>query len=169
MRRFLFFFVAACNVSLSSVGFDIPYDIPTQTVPGNQTANAAGVAVDVPLMPIPVNINLAQEEQQNGVSGVITTVTLTSLSFSITGSGCFDFVQSISLSIESTNASSSLAPAVIATGANPGCVQTFSLSTSNVNLQPYLDEGAQIAPTVSGIPPASDVTFDGQLVAHASL
>jgi hypothetical protein len=162
--------VTGCSLSLSSVGFDIPYSIPAQTVPGDQDAHNAGVSVDVPLTPIPLNIDLAQEEQQNGVSGVITTVTLTSLSLSITqGSGCFDFVDSLSLSIESTNPSTSLPIAVVATGANPGCVQTFMLTPTSVNLKPYLDEGAQIAPSASGVPPAADVSFDGQLVAHASL
>jgi hypothetical protein len=167
---FLALVITGCSLSLNSVGFDIPYSIPAQTVPGNAVANSAGVSVTVPLTPIPVNIDLAQEEQQNGVSGVITTVTLTSLSFSITqGSGCFDFVDSLTLSIESTDANTSLAPAVVATGSNPGCVQTFTLSPTNVNLKPYLDEGAQIAPSGMGVPPAMDVSFDGQLVAHASL
>jgi hypothetical protein len=172
MRSSLALSVAAtaCSLSLSSVGFDIPYSIPMQTAPGNQVANMAGVAVNVTLMPIPLNINLAQDEQQSGTSGVITTVTLTSLSFTIDqGSGCVDFVDSISLSIESTKSGSSLPSAVVATGSNPGCVQTFALTPTTVNLQPYFNEGAQVVPTVSGVPPASDVTFDGQLTAHAAL
>ena len=163
--------VAGCNLDLSAVtSFDIPYDVPEQTVPGNATAHAAGVVVDAPLQPFPVNINVAQDAQSSGVSGVVSTVTLTSLSLSITkSSGCFDFVQDISISISSTKPQSSLPSVVVATGSNPGCVTTWNLQTTSVNLKPYLDEGAQATPTGHGIPPASDVSFDGHLVAHASL
>ena len=172
MRSFpLFVFLGACSLNLSSVAsFDIPYDIPEQTVPGNATANAAGVVVQAPLQPFPINVDVAQQAKANGVGGVISTVTLSSLSLSITkSSGCFDFVQDISISSSSTMPGSSLPSAVIATGSNPGCVQTFNLTPTNVNLKPYLDEGAQATPSGHGIPPAADVSFDGHLVAHASL
>ena len=170
-QALLFSFLAACNLNLSSVAaFDIPYDIPEQTVPGNAAANAAGVVIDAPLQPFPINVDVAQQAKANGVGGVISTVTLTSLSLSITkNSGCFDFVQDISISISSTKPGSSLPSAVIAAGSNPGCVQTFNLTPTNVNLKPYLDEGAQATPTGHGIPPASDVSFNGHLVAHAGL
>jgi hypothetical protein len=163
--------VPACSINLGdAVGFDIPYDIPEQTVPGDPTANASGVVVDAPFASFPVNIDVAQQAQANGVSGVVSTVTLTSLSLSITqGSGCFDFVQSISITLASTKPGSTLQPVVIATGSNPGCVQTWDLQTSPVNIKPYLDEGAEATPSGQGIPPAADVSFDGHLVAHASL
>jgi len=167
----LFTVLAACNIDLSSVAsFDVPYDIPEQTVPGNAAANAAGIVIDAPLQPFPVNIDIAQQAKQNGVSGVISTVTLTSIALDITNaSGCFDFVQDISISISSTKAGSTLPPVVIATGSNPGCVTSWALTTSAVNIKPYLDEGAQATPSGHGIPPASDVSFNGRLVAHASL
>jgi hypothetical protein len=171
MRYLAVLLLAACNLNLSSItSFDIPYDIPEQTVPGNATAHAAGVVVAAPLQPFPVNIDVAKQAQSSGVSGVVSTVTLTSLTLSITkGSGCFDFVQDISISISSTKAGTSLQPAVIATGTAPGCVTSWTLQTTSVNLKPYLDEGAQATPTGHGIPPAADVSFNGHLVAHASL
>ncbi len=172
MRYFAFLCAAAaCNVNLNSVvGFDIPYDIPEQTVPGDAVANAAGVDVDVTLPPFPINVDVVQQAKANGVSGVVSTVSLTSLALTITqNSGCFDFVQDLSISISSTKAGSSLPSAVIASGSNPGCVQTFNLTPTNVNLEPYLDEGAEATPSAHGIPPAADVSFDGHLVAHASL
>jgi hypothetical protein len=171
MRRLILAGLAACNFNLSSVAaFDIPYDIPVQTVPGNATAHAAGVVIAAPLAAFPINIDVAQQAKAAGVSGAISQVELTSLTLSITSaSGCFDFVQDISISISSTKAGTSLQPAVIATGSNPGCVQTFTLQPSSVNLKPYLDEGAQATPSGHGIPPASDVSFNGHLVAHASL
>lgn len=171
MRTLALAFLTACTVNLNtgSIGFDIGYDIPQQTAPGNAAANAAGVAVDATLPPFPINIDVEKQEQANGVSGVVSTVTLTSLSLSTTNGACFDFVQSLSISISSTKAGSSLPPVVVATGSNPGCVSTFNLQTTSVNLKPYFDEGAQATPEVSGVPPASDVTFNGHLVAHAAL
>jgi hypothetical protein len=169
-RALLFAFLAGCNFNLSSVAaFDIPYDIPAQTVPGNALANQAGIAVDFSLPAFPINVDVAQQAKQNGVGGVISTVTLTSLSFTITQGTCFDFANSLSITISSTKAGSSLQPAVIASGSSPGCVTTWNLTPTNVNLKPYLDEGAQATPSGNGIPPAADETFTGHLVAHASL
>lgn len=168
----LLFFVSACSLNLntSAIGFDIPYDIPEETVPGNAVANAAGVAVDVTLPAFPINVDVAAQAKNNGVAGAISTVTLTGLSLTITkSSGCFDFVNDLSISISSTKPGSTLPPAVIASGSNPGCVQTFTLTPTNVNLKPYLDEGAQATPSGKGVPPAADVSFDGHLTAHASL
>jgi len=160
--------LTACSFNLGPIGFDIPYDIPEQTVPGNAAANAAGVPIDAPLTPFPVNIDVAQQAKAHGVDAV-SHVTLSSLSLSITkGSGCFDFVQDVTITISSTKAGTTLQPAVIATGSNPGCVQTFTLQPTSVDLKPYLDEGAQAAPSAHGIPPASDVSFNGHLVAHAA-
>ena len=169
-RALLFAFLAGCNFNLSSVAaFDIPYDIQAQTVPGNALANQAGVAVDFNLPAFPINVDVAQQAKNNGVGGAISTVTLTSLSFTITQGTCFDFANSLSITISSTKAGSSLPAAVIASGSNPGCVTTWNLTPSNVNLKPYLDEGAQATPSGNGVPPAQDETFTGHLVAHASL
>jgi hypothetical protein len=169
-QALLFAILAGCNFNLSSVAaFDIPYDIPAQTVPGNAIANQAGIAVDFSLPAFPINVDVAQQAQQNGVGGVISTVTLTTMSFTITQGTCFDFANNLSITISSTKAGSALPPAVIATGASPGCVTTWNLTATNVNLKPYLDEGAQAAPSGNGIPPAADETFTGHLVAHASL
>ena len=169
-RALLFSILAGCNFNLSSVAaFDIPYDIPAQTVPGNALANQAGVAVDFSLPPFPINVDVAQQAKNNGVGGVISTVTLTSLSLTITQGTCFDFANSLTITVSSTKSGSSLQPAVIATGSSPGCVTTWNLTPSNVNLKPYLDEGAQATPSGNGVPPAADETFTGHLVAHASL
>jgi hypothetical protein len=169
-RALLFAFLAGCNFNLSSVAaFDIPYDIQAQTVPGNAIANQAGIAVDFSLPAFPVNVDVAKQAQQNGVSGVISTVTLTSLSLTITQGSCFDFVNSLSITISSTKAGSTLPPVVVASGSNPGCVTTWNLTPTTANLKPYFDEGAQATPSGNGVPPAQDETFTGHLVAHASL
>ena len=165
-RAALLFFVLACG----GVGFDIPYAIPEQTVQGDPVAHAAGTLLaGTPINPFSLSIDLQQEEQAHDVSA-ISHVTLSSLGFTITkNSGCFDFVQDVSISIESTKSGTALAPAVIATGSSPGCVQTFDLQPTGVDLKPYIDEGASVTSSGHGIPPSSNVTFDGQLVLHASL
>src|SRR6185295_8261769 len=89
-RALLFSILVGCNFNLSSVAaFDIPYDIPAQTVPGNAIANQAGIAVDFSLPPFPINVDVANQAKQNGVGGVISTVKLTSLSLTITQGTCF--------------------------------------------------------------------------------
>jgi hypothetical protein len=169
-RALLFAFLAGCNFNLSSVAaFDIPYDIQAQTVPGSAIANQAGIAIDFSLPAVPINVDVAQQAKQNGVGGVISTVTLTSLAFTITQGTCFDFVNSLSITISSTKAGTTLPPVVVATGSNPGCVTTWNLTPTTVNLKPYFDEGAAATPSGNGIPPAQDETFTGHLVAHASL
>ncbi len=162
---------SSCSLSLGPIGFDIPYDIPQQQVPGDPTAHAAGVAVSVPPTTFPINVDLAAAAKQNGVSS-ISSVTLTSLSFTIQPAGsseCFDFVQSVSVSIASTKAGTTLPSQVVATGSSPGCVQTFTLSpNSSVNLKPYIDEGASATLTGQMIPPANTVSFNGSMRLHAA-
>jgi hypothetical protein len=166
MRRcaFLLFF-AGC-----AVGFDIHYTVPEQQVAGDPVAHAAGMVLgNAPINPFALDINLSQQEQANNVSG-ISTVTLTQMSFTITNSsGCFDFVQDVTISVASTKPGTTLQPAVIATGSNPGCVQTFVLQPTSVNLKPYIDEGAQATTAGHAIPPAQTVTFDGSLTLHAQI
>jgi len=179
MRFHLLIAVAAlgCNFSVSDpLGFDIPYAVPEQSVPGNAAANAAGIAIDSPPITFPINVDLATEAQNNHVNA-ISQVTLTSLSLTITATDepsgdtdCFDFVESVSLSVASTKSGSALQPQVIATGNNPGCVQTFVLTPSpNVNLKPYIDEGANVTMTGQAIPPADDISFNGAMNLHAQL
>lgn len=143
----------------SSVGFDMSYDVPNMSVPGDPQAHAA--------TPFAIAVDLGQQQSH---ADEVSTVTLASIEFSITDeSGCFDFVDDVSLTIASTKPGTTLAPAVVATASGPGCVHTFSLTPTTVDLKPYLDEGATVRATGSGVPPATAVTFDGHVVLHASL
>ena len=165
MRALVFALAAAC----SPIGFDVSYDVPNLTIPGDPQAHAAGVPFSGTAAPFALDVSFDQQEQQSHADGV-STVTLTSIDFSITqDSGCFDFVDDVTLTISSTKTGTALAPAVVATGSNPGCVQTMTLTPAAIDLKPYIDEGAVIRATGSGVPPASIVTFDGHVVLHASL
>jgi hypothetical protein len=164
MKAIVFAVMASC-----AIGFDIPYNIPQQTVPGDAVSHGAGTVLSgTPVDPFELDINLEEDEQAHHVS-VASHVYLTSLELDITSGGgdCFDFVQSVSISIESTKPGTMLKPAVIATGSTPGCVRQFVLTPTSVDLEPYIDEGASVTSTGQGIPPDHDETFDGHLVLHA--
>lgn len=167
MRRFAIVLAAACS---TGAGFDLPFDVPELTIPGNPAAHAAGEPLSGAVAPFAVDVDLSHVEQQNDLAGVVSTVRLEEAVFDITrSSGCFDFVDSVTFTLESTMPGTALPPVVIATGASPGCVQTFSLVPAVVNLKPYLDEGAAVHATATGVPPAANVTLDGRVVLHASL
>jgi hypothetical protein len=165
MRTILLLAIASC-----AIGFDIPYSIPQQTVPGDAVSHAAGTVLSgSPVDPFELDINLQEDEQANHVS-IVSHVYLTSLELDITSGGgdCFDFVQSVSISVESTKPGTMLKPAIIATGSSPGCVQQFVLTPTSVDLEPYIDEGASVTSAGQGVPPDHDETFDGRLVLHAA-
>lgn len=163
-------FVAALAVGCSfAVGFDLPYDVPELTVPGDPAAHASATPYDGSTAPFAIDVDLSQAVRPSQASSV-STVRLASITFTITNaSGCFDFVDTVELSIESTKAGSTLPPAVVATGAHPGCVETVALVPTTLNVRPYLVEGASVRVTGSGVPPANAVTFDGHVVLHATL
>ena len=99
-------------------------------------------------------------------------VYLHSLALTIVPSGsasqCWDFVDSITLTVSSTREGTTLQPTTIAQATEPGCVQTLVVSPlPNVDLQPYIQEGASVTSSGEGVPPANDVTFDGTFVLDA--
>jgi hypothetical protein len=159
----------AAGCSLAS-GFDVSYQVPELTIPGNPVAHAAEQPLATTVPPFAISIDSDQWQQQSQLSGVVSSVRLASLSFTITGdSGCFDFVDTVTLTITSRKVGSALQPATVATGTGQGCVQNFALTPATLNIKPYLDEGASIRAAGSGVPPASKVTFDGQFTLHATL
>ncbi len=165
MRIVVLIFAVAC----SDIGFDMSYDVPNVTIPGDPTAHASAIHVGGATAPFALDIDLSQAAQDQNVPGAISTVTISTLEFSVTSDGCFDFIDDVSLTIESTKPGTALTPATIATGAKPGCVRVMSLVPTTVDLKPYIQEGATIYATGSGIPPVADVTFDGLVVLHAAL
>ncbi|HEX4516383.1 MAG TPA: hypothetical protein VGH87_25230 [Polyangiaceae bacterium] len=165
MRLVVLIFAAAC----SDIGFDMSYDVPSVTIPGDPTAHASATHVDGATAPFALDIDLSQAAQNQNIPGAISTVTISTLEFSVTSDGCFDFIDDVTLTIESTSPTTTLPSAVIATGASPGCVRAMSLVPTTVDLKPYIQEGATIHATGTGVPPADAVTFDGRVVLHAAL
>lgn len=152
MRLVVLALTAAC--SSLNLGFDMPFDVPNVTVSG---------------APFAVAVDLTQVAKDHELPGSISAVTLSTLDFSVTSDGCFDFVDDVKLTIESNKPGTTLVPAVIATATKPGCVRDVSLTPTTVDLKPYLAEGATIQATGTGVPPAAPITFDGRVVLHAAL
>ena len=63
--------------------------------------------------------------------------------------------------------SSTLPQIVVASAGGPGAVTELDFTpTANINLVPYINEGAQLTASATGTPPANAVTFDGQFTLH---
>ncbi len=157
MRAFVLVLAAACSFKAD---FDIPYDIPPLTITGSSYGSTA---------PFSFYMDLSSDPETH-VSGV-STVTLSSLSFSITSdTGCFDFIDDVTIWIASTKSGTTLKRTVVATASSPGCVDQIALTPApDVDLKPFLDEGAMVLATGSGVPPQNTLAFDGRVVLHASL
>jgi hypothetical protein len=155
MRALVTVLVAACS---APIGFDVPFDVPELTIDAAPSGETLPFTFDVELTP--------------GHSDVtdVSNVTLASIAFTVTkDSGCFGFVDDVTLWIASTREGSTLPRAVVATVSSPGCVQEVSLAPVGLNLAPYLKEGATISALGNGTRPPGDVSFDGHVVLHASL
>lgn len=164
--------LSGCSNLQGLVGFNFTQAIDEQRVPGNPQAHAAATLLmgQNPLGPVSLSVDLAAQNRPYNI--VIQRVKLLSLSFTTTATaqpqGCFDFVTSATISVESTRAGTTLPAVNIATASNPGCVNTLTFTPdSSVNLKGYIEEGMRMRVTIDGIPPASDVTFNGSIQLRA--
>lgn len=148
--------------------FDIGQAVPEQRITGSVLG--ALLASFIPT-PFSLNINLAQETQARG-TGPAQSAGLKALSFRLTNipnpprsSDNFDFVDRIEIFVESTKSGTSLTKQKVADLLTvPRGVQTLNLQCyPNVDLVPYINEGARISSTAAGKVPPQDVTFDGQI------
>ncbi len=182
MTRLASLLVLATSSALTAcgsgaIGFDITRPIAEQSVQGDSFGHTAGMLLgQSAINPFQLQIDLATEEAAHN-SGPVQHVRLRALSFAITAtaepagdSDCFDFVDSATLTVESTMSGSQLAPQTIATVNQPGCVRTLDFTVvSTVDLAPYIREGFRVTTNGRGIPPADDVSFAGNITLRAEL
>jgi hypothetical protein len=150
------------------ISFDIERDLPEQRVNGSIVSMLLDGLID---NPIPMEIDLEQEIAARD-AGVACGATLTSLTFSITPSSIgaadqddFDFVEGITIHVESSRSSTSLPRRTLADlDPVPRGATTLALNPSGVDLLPYIEEGAVITSAARGSSPPDDVTFDGRYV-----
>lgn len=152
--------------------FDLSQNILEQRVIGN--AGGGSLTTFFP-NPIVFGLNVNQEAKARNAQGPTQSVTLNSMQFQITATGTpaggfssFEFVNSVTVYIESTRPNSSLAKNPVAVLNSPaGRILSFGLSTlPSVNLLPYIEEGARFTSTATGTVPSHDITFTGVFSVH---
>lgn len=181
LRLGLSLLVPALVLSASALGlggcgghpeFDLSQNIIEQRVIGN-----AGGGALTAFFPNPVvfGLNVEKEAKARNAQGPTQSVTLSSMQFQITATGTpaggfssFEFVNSITVYVESSRPNSSLARNPVAVLNSPvGRILSFGLSTlPTVNLLPYIEEGARFTSTATGTVPSHDVTFTGVFTVH---
>jgi hypothetical protein len=161
--------LASTSCDGRSVGFDMTEQIPTVTVQGDPAGNAALASVPDDDAP---TLTITGDAPPQHIAGA-ARADLMSLELDIVAAdasadaGCFDFVRSVTVSVESTLAGTHLSKHVVATGNAPGCVRTWRLTPAEMfDVLPYANEGFRITVIARGIPPVHDVSFDGNAVLH---
>lgn len=160
---------AVVSVALTACsGFDIEEPIPEQRVKG---LLLGGLLSELFVEPIPLDIDIAAETAARD-TGPAQSVTLESFTLAVTptavssgDSDDFDFIDAITVQVESRRAGSALPPGIVATlDPVPRGVQEISLTPTELDLLPYVEEGARIRASVRGSTPPDDVTIDGTVV-----
>jgi len=144
--------------SCGAADFDITRQIPSETLPAAPVAlpGEAPQAIDIPL----------HQTLDASSTGIVNSIYLTDLYFTAS-SGDWSFLQSIDIYISSVMKDSTLPQIVVASASGPGATTELDFTpTANINLVPYINEGAQLTASAIGTPPSQAVTFDGQLTLH---
>ena len=144
-------------VGCGAADFDIHQPIPAQTVPGSALPGPLAS-----IFPIPLSLDLSQQIKAME-TGPISGVTLASLTLTITSSGDWSFVDHIDVTVSSTKSGSTLPTIEIAHVDSPGSVTVLHFTVdSDVNLDPYINEGSEVDGNGMGTTPQMDVTYDGE-------
>ncbi|HJL19898.1 MAG TPA: hypothetical protein RMH99_29815 [Sandaracinaceae bacterium LLY-WYZ-13_1] len=153
----------------STGGFELGIDLAEQRVDGNPVGGLLGGFFEVP---IPLMVDLAAETAARD-TGPAQRVRLVELSLAITPTAesegdtdDFGFLDGAEIFVESADAGSSLRRQRIATleEVPEGARELFFATDPEVDLLPYIDEGARLTSSAEGTVPPDDVTFDGRAV-----
>lgn len=152
--------LAGCGIT----DFDIEQPIIEQRVQGSPIPGPLQV-----LFPIPLDLDLSAAIREME-TGPIDSVNLTSLELTITGAARpagdtddWSFVESIHVFVRSSASGSSLPRVEIASVTSPGAATTMKfVCNSNVDLDPYVNEGSVIESEGRGTLPPDDVSYDGK-------
>jgi hypothetical protein len=160
VRTLALILLAGCGVT----DFDIHQPIIEQRVQGSPLPGPLAV-----LFPLPLDINIAQKIKEME-TGPIDSVTLSKLTLSITATGTtsgdtdtWNFVDAVHVFVKSSKSGSTLPRVEIANVTAPGAVTTLKFNVmTDVDLQPYVEEGSVVEGESSGRLPEDDVTYDGE-------
>lgn len=158
-------FIGACG----ALDFEIQRDIPEQRIEGNIVSQLLDGIFE---NPIRMNVDIQQETEARD-TGPAQAAAMRSIVLNITDTAAqandtddFDFLESVTLYIESSKDGSTLPRAKLAELATvPADATTLDIPTfEEVDLLPYANEGAIITSEATGTAPPDDVTFDGSYV-----
>lgn len=150
------------------LGFNIDREIPEQYVEGSPLAGLLGGLFE---LPIPIEVNLEEETAARN-TGPAKKVMLTSLKLHVTstsetseGEDDLAFIDSVDVYVDSSIPESLLEPQLVATlGPVERGVREVEFDTfTEVNLKPYVEEGAVLTTVAQGTAPPDDVTFAGDV------
>jgi hypothetical protein len=152
--------LAGCGVA----DFDITEPIIEQRVQGSPLPGPLAA-----LFPLPLDIDISQKIKEME-TGPIDSVTLSRLTLTITATATpsgdtddWSFVDEIRVFVKSNQSGSTLPRVEIATVTTPGAVTTLEFDVdSDVDLNPYVNEGSVVEGESSGRLPPDDVTYDGE-------
>lgn len=159
---FAILFLTGCGVA----DFDVSRDVPESRITGNPLPTVLEGVLDAPLA---IDI---QGDIEAHDAGPIESITLTRLVLDITktdeppgDADDWSFLASARIHVESTAPSSNLPRVEVAHVVEPGDVTRLDFEPdSNVNLRPYVEEGAQMTAETEGEAPPDDTTYDGVVV-----
>lgn len=140
--------------------FDVTQDIPPQTIAGSPLP-----AILDGFFEVPIDLTI-QAEIDEMDAGPVDSITLSSLSLTITTpDDDWAFLESCDLFVESTRAGTQLPRVKVATARIPADGTSLRFDpVDDVDLKPYVEEGARMTATATGNQPADDVTYDGRAV-----
>lgn len=159
--------VILCALLLGGVGgcglpFTLGQDVPEQSVPADP--NPIPLPVGQSLFQIPLTIDLQSEIEQRN-TGPAKSVRVRSLTLAATrNSGNFDFLDEVHIFI--APAQGNALPEVEIATLNPVPTGATSVSFTivpNVELLPYIQQGARVTSRVTGRYPAQEFYFNGHL------
>jgi hypothetical protein len=142
--------------------FEVAIDLAEQRVSGSPLGGLLGGLFEVP---IPLDVDVAAETAARE-TGPAQRVRLVELSLRTTNETDFDFLDSAEVFVQSRQSGSSL-PRVRVAIVDPvpgGARQIFFETDEEVDLLPYIREGARLTSSARGRVPPADVTFDGRAV-----
>jgi hypothetical protein len=143
--------------------FDIDQPVPEQAIQGS------GIPAPLAaLFPLPLDLDLQEKIDEQKDAGSVEKITLASLHLTITATrrpagdtDDWSFVESIDVFVASTKSGTTLPEVKIASVANPGAVEIMEFAVADVDLRPYVEEGAQVETAGRGTLPVDDVSYDG--------
>jgi hypothetical protein len=158
MRSTSYLLLVCLSTGCGITDFDITQAIPSETVAGSPLPGPLAS-----LFAIPLDLDISQQIKSMD-TGPISSVNLHSLTLTITSTGSdWSFVNEIDVYVSSTKSGTTLPKVEIAHVTSPGMVTVMRFVVdATIDLDPYINEGSEVAGQGMGQAPMMNVTYDGE-------